>query len=68
MWKSDSTCWMAEAGPNYDNPFGRNISLTEAVGMKPYTRYTVSSASSYVDAKIKRCLANPRGTRSQREP
>ncbi|MCF5509186.1 TonB-dependent receptor [Pseudomonas fluorescens] len=36
----------------YDNPFGRNISLTEAVGMKPYTRYAVSSASSYVDTKI----------------
>ncbi|AMS18775.1 TonB-dependent receptor [Pseudomonas synxantha] len=36
----------------YDNPFGRNISLTEAVGMRPYTHYTVSSASSYVDAKL----------------
>ncbi|PRA24803.1 TonB-dependent receptor domain-containing protein [Pseudomonas poae] len=36
----------------YDNPFGRFISFTETVGQKPYTDYTVSSASGYVDAKL----------------
>ncbi|WP_431480350.1 TonB-dependent receptor domain-containing protein [Pseudomonas simiae] len=36
----------------YDNPFGRNISWTEVVGMRPYTDYTVSSASGYVDARL----------------
>ncbi|MBF6030577.1 TonB-dependent receptor [Pseudomonas sp. P115] len=36
----------------YDNPFGRFISFTESVGQKPYTDYTVSSASGYIDAKL----------------
>lgn len=36
----------------YDNPFGRSISWTDVVGQKPYTDYTVSSASGYVDAKL----------------
>lgn len=36
----------------YDNPFGRSVSFFETVGQKPYTDYTVSSASSYVDAKL----------------
>lgn len=36
----------------YDNPSGRFISFTESVGQKPYTDYTVSSASGYVDAKL----------------
>ncbi|MGY2377432.1 TonB-dependent receptor domain-containing protein [Pseudomonas sp. SDO524_S393] len=36
----------------YDNPFGRFISFSETVGQKPYTDYTVSSASGYVDARL----------------
>lgn len=37
----------------YDNSFGRYDSVTEqSVGQKPYTDYTVSSASGYVDAKL----------------
>ena len=36
----------------YDNPSGRFISFTESVGQSPYTDYTVSSASGYVDAKL----------------
>ena len=36
----------------YDNPFGRYVSPAETVGQKPYTDYTVSSASGYVDAKL----------------
>lgn len=36
----------------YDNPFGRYISPAETVGQKPYTDYTVSSASGYVDASL----------------
>ena len=36
----------------YDNPFGRYVSFFETVGQKHYTDYTVSSASSYVDAKL----------------
>ena len=37
----------------YDNSFGRYDSVTgQSVGQKPYTDYTVSSASGYVDAKL----------------
>ena len=37
----------------YDNSFGRYDSVTEqSVGQKPYTDYTVSSASGYIDAKL----------------
>ncbi|MFT0473950.1 TonB-dependent receptor domain-containing protein [Pseudomonas antarctica] len=37
----------------YDNSFGRYDATTEqTVGQKPYTDYTVSSASGYVDAKL----------------
>ncbi|MBI6564308.1 TonB-dependent receptor [Pseudomonas synxantha] len=37
----------------YDNSFGRYDSITgQSVGQKPYTDYTVSSASGYVDAKL----------------
>ncbi|OPA97563.1 TonB-dependent receptor [Pseudomonas fluorescens] len=37
----------------YDNSFGRYDFATEqSVGQKPYTDYTVSSASGYVDAKL----------------
>jgi vitamin B12 transporter len=36
----------------YDNPFGRFVSVSQSVGQKPYTDYTVSSASGYVDAKL----------------
>ncbi|NWA68364.1 TonB-dependent receptor domain-containing protein [Pseudomonas reactans] len=37
----------------YDNSFGRYDSATgQTVGQKPYTDYTVSSASGYVDAKL----------------
>ncbi|MEO8489222.1 TonB-dependent receptor [Pseudomonas sp.] len=37
---------------DYDNPFGRYVNVFETVGQKPYTDYTVSSASGYVDAKL----------------
>ncbi|MRJ23134.1 TonB-dependent receptor [Pseudomonas haemolytica] len=37
----------------YDNSFGRYDDATgKSVGQKPYTDYTVSSASGYVDAKF----------------
>lgn len=37
----------------YDNSFGRyDIATGQTVGQKPYTDYTVSSASGYVDATL----------------
>ncbi|KFF45637.1 MULTISPECIES: TonB-dependent receptor domain-containing protein [Pseudomonas] len=37
----------------YDNSYGRyNGATGQSVGQKPYTDYTVSSASGYVDAKL----------------
>ncbi|AIB38816.1 TonB-dependent receptor domain-containing protein [Pseudomonas simiae] len=37
----------------YDNSFGRYDATTgRTLGQKPYTNYTVSSASGYVDAKL----------------
>lgn len=37
----------------YDNSFGRyDAASGQSVGQKPYTDYTVSSASGYVDAKL----------------
>ncbi|MDI3250831.1 MULTISPECIES: TonB-dependent receptor [unclassified Pseudomonas] len=37
----------------YDNSYGRYDGATgQSVGQKPYTDYTVSSASGYVDAKL----------------
>lgn len=37
----------------YDNSFGRyDAASGQTVGQKPYTDYTVSSASGYVDAKL----------------
>ena len=37
----------------YDNSFGRYDAATgQSVGQKPYTDYTVSTASGYVDAKL----------------
>lgn len=37
----------------YDNTFGRYDATTgRTLGQKPYTNYTVSSASGYVDAKL----------------
>lgn len=37
----------------YDNSFGRyDVATGKTVGQKPYTDYTVSSASGYVDAKL----------------
>ena len=37
----------------YDNSFGRyDAAAGKSVGQKPYTDYTVSSASGYVDAKL----------------
>ena len=37
----------------YDNSFGRYVVATgQTVGQKPYTDYTVSSASGYVDARL----------------
>ncbi|MCK3837366.1 MULTISPECIES: TonB-dependent receptor [Pseudomonas] len=37
----------------YDNSYGRyNGTTGQSVGQKPYTDYTVSSASGYVDAKL----------------
>lgn len=37
----------------YDNSFGRfDLATGQSVGQKPYTDYTVSSASGYVDAKL----------------
>ena len=37
----------------YDNSFGRyDFSTRQSVGQKPYTDYTVSSASGYVDATL----------------
>ncbi|AYF51145.1 TonB-dependent receptor [Pseudomonas fluorescens] len=37
----------------YDNSFGRyDVATRQTVGQKPYTDYTVSSASGYVDATL----------------
>ncbi|MBC3198424.1 TonB-dependent receptor domain-containing protein [Pseudomonas poae] len=37
----------------YDNSFGRyDVATSQSVGQKPYTDYTVSSASGYVDARL----------------
>ncbi len=37
----------------YDNSFGRyDVATGQSVGQKPYTDYTVSSASGYVDARL----------------
>ena len=37
----------------YDNSFGRyNVVTGQTLGQKPYTDYTVSSASGYLDAKL----------------
>lgn len=37
----------------YDNSFGRyDFASGQSVGQKPYTNYTVSSASAYVDASL----------------
>lgn len=37
----------------YDNSFGRyDFATGQSVGQKPYTDYTVSSASAYIDAKL----------------
>ncbi|KRP55872.1 TonB-dependent receptor domain-containing protein [Pseudomonas trivialis] len=37
----------------YDNSFGRyDVATGRSVGQKPYTDYTVSSASGYVDARL----------------
>ncbi|MEB0105346.1 TonB-dependent receptor domain-containing protein [Pseudomonas sp. MH9.3] len=37
----------------YDNSFGRyDLATGQSVGQKPYTDYTVSSASGYVDARL----------------
>jgi vitamin B12 transporter len=37
----------------YDNPDGRwDYNLRKSVGQQPYTDYTVSSVSSYIDAKL----------------
>lgn len=37
----------------YDNSFGRyDVATGQTLGQKPYTDYTVSSASGYVDAKL----------------
>ncbi|ELQ18185.1 putative TonB-dependent receptor exported protein [Pseudomonas fluorescens BRIP34879] len=37
----------------YDNSFGRyDVATDQSVGQKPYTDYTVSSASGYVDARL----------------
>ncbi|WP_448654037.1 TonB-dependent receptor domain-containing protein [Pseudomonas fluorescens] len=37
----------------YDNSFGRyDVATGQSVGQKPYTDYTVSSASGYVDATL----------------
>jgi len=37
----------------YDNPDGRwDYGLLKSVGQQPYTDYTVSSVSSYIDAKL----------------
>ncbi|AZF07559.1 TonB-dependent receptor domain-containing protein [Pseudomonas sp. R5-89-07] len=37
----------------YDNSFGRyDFATGQSVGQKPYTDYTVSSASGYLDAKL----------------
>lgn len=37
----------------YDNSFGRyDFASEQSVGQKPYTDYTVSSASGYVDARL----------------
>jgi vitamin B12 transporter len=37
----------------YDNSFGRyDVATGQTVGQKPYTDYTVSSASGYLDAKL----------------
>ncbi|AIG03243.1 TonB-dependent outermembrane B12 receptor [Pseudomonas fluorescens] len=37
----------------YDNSFGRyDVATGQSVGQKPYTDYTVSSASGYIDAQL----------------
>ncbi len=37
----------------YDNSFGRyDFAIGQSVGQKPYTDYTVSSASAYIDAQL----------------